>query len=174
MIFRKAEEADLKCIERIYDAIHTAEECGKSSVGWIRNVYPTAETALLAYRRGDLFVEEDENRIVGAAIINQQQVDVYEAGKWMYEALEQEVMVLHTLVIDPEMSRKGYGRKFVEFYEEYAVSNGCHYLRMDTQEKNMRAREMYRKLGYQEVDIVPCVFNGIEGVQLVLLEKKKA
>ena len=30
---------------------------------------------------------------------------------------------------------------------------------------------MYRKLGYREVGQVPTVFNGIDGVMLVLLEK---
>ena len=28
-----------------------------------------------------------------------------------------------------------------------------------------------KKLGYREVTIVPCQFNGIDGVELVLLEK---
>ena len=42
---------------------------------------------------------------------------------------------------------------------------------MDTNARNVRARAMYAKLGYVEADIVPCVFNGIEGVQLVCLEK---
>ena len=43
---------------------------------------------------------------------------------------------------------------------------------MDTNEKNSAARRMYAKLGYIESDMVPCVFNGIDGVNLVLLEKK--
>ena len=30
---------------------------------------------------------------------------------------------------------------------------------------------MYRKLGYKEIGIVPTTFNGITGVDLVLLEK---
>ena len=30
---------------------------------------------------------------------------------------------------------------------------------------------MYKKYGYTEIGIVPTVFNGIEDVQLVLLEK---
>ena len=42
----------------------------------------------------------------------------------------------------------------------------------DTNARNMRARALYQKLGYREADIVPCVFNGLEGVQLVLLEKQ--
>ena len=59
----------------------------------------------------------------------------------------------------------------MEYYETYALENGCRYLRMDTNARNTRARTMYRKLGYREAGIVPTTFNGIEGVQLVLLEK---
>lgn len=172
MIIRKATENDLQAITDIYSEIHTAEEKGLVSIGWIRDIYPTTRTAAMALQRGDLFVEEDEGMIVGAAIINQQQVDAYKNAKWNYVVTDNEVMVLHTLVISPKASRKGYGRNFVSFYEQYALSYNCHYLRMDTNLKNSHARAMYKKLGYNEIGIVPCVFNGIEGVQLVLLEKK--
>ena len=57
------------------------------------------------------------------------------------------------------------------FYEEYARRQGCRYLRMDTNVKNARARAMYAKLGYREIGVIPTTFNGIEGVNLVLLEK---
>ena len=53
-----------------------------------------------------------------------------------------------------------------------ARENGCTVLRMDTNAKNAAARRLYQKLGYAEPDIVPCKFNGIPNVQLVLLEKK--
>ncbi len=43
---------------------------------------------------------------------------------------------------------------------------------MDTNQKNTAARALYKKLGYREVDIRLCGFNGISGVNLVLLEKK--
>lgn len=172
MIFRKANTDDLAAVVIIYSDIHTAEEKGEVTIGWIREVYPTEETARLALEREDLFVAEDNGVIVGCGIINQTQVKVYEAGNWKYKASDDEVMVLHTLVISPKMGRKGYGRQFVGFYEEYALAHGCHYLRIDTNAKNANARAMYKKLGYEEIGIVPCVFNGIEGVQLVLLEKE--
>lgn len=168
MIFRKAKEADLQAISDIY----SAQESGKVYIGWIRDVYPTYETAESSLRRGDLFVQQDEDLIVGAAIINHQQVDVYKNIKWKYEASDHEVMVLNTLVISPKVSRKGYGRSFVKFYEEYALSHNCHYLRIDTNAKNSNARAMYKKLGYSEMGTVPCVFNGIDGVNLVMLEKR--
>lgn len=42
---------------------------------------------------------------------------------------------------------------------------------MDTNARNTAARALYKKLGYQEIGIVPTVFNGIPDVQLVLIEK---
>lgn len=172
MIFRKATTEDIPAIADIYDDIHTEEEAGRTSVGWIRGVYPTGKTAEAALLRGDLFVAEDNGIIVGTAIINQQQVDVYAGAGWEFPAQESQVMVLHTLVISPRVFGKGYGKAFVKFYEAHALSQGCPYLRMDTNARNTRARAMYKKLGYREIGIVPCVFNGIEGVQLVLLEKR--
>ena len=40
-----------------------------------------------------------------------------------------------------------------------------------TQRLASAVRALYRKLGYTETGIVPCDFNGIEGIRLVLLEK---
>ena len=171
MKFRKAAAADISAVAEIYADILTEQEEGRVFVGWARGVYPTEQTAKLALDRGDLFVQEADGVIVGAAIINQAQVDVYEGAAWQYPAGDEQVMVLHTLVISPKVAGKGYGLRFVEFYEKYALEKGCLYLRMDTNAGNARARALYAKLGYTEIGIGPCVFNGIEGVPLVLLEK---
>ena len=71
IMIRKATAFDIPAVAGIYDAIHTEEEQGRTVIGWIRGVYPTRKTAETALENGDLFVEEDEGRIVGAAIINQ-------------------------------------------------------------------------------------------------------
>ncbi len=170
-MIRRAAESDIMAVAAIYSSIHDAEERGDTTTGWIRGVYPTEDTAREALSRGELFVEEHDGAAVGAAIINRRQVDAYAEGAWRYDAADDDVMVLHTLVISPECSGKGYGRSFVRFYEEYARSCGCHYLRMDTNARNVKARAMYRALGYSEIGIVPTAFNGIEGVELVLIEK---
>lgn len=169
--FRKADDSDINEVDKIYSLIHTEEEMGRAQIGWIRNIYPVRKTAEDALLRGDLFVAEDETGVVGTAIINRIQVDSYKEGNWMYDASDNEVMVLHTLAISPKASGKGYGKRFVEFYENYALANNCSYLRMDTNAKNEKARAMYKKLGYAEIGIVNCSFNGIGGVGLVLLEK---
>jgi len=116
-------------------------------------------------------VLEENGQVLGAAIINQAQVDVYKQGRWMRSVPDCAVCVLHTLVISPDAAGKGYGRAFVRFYEDLARQTGCSELRLDTNARNTAARALYKKLGYQEIGIVPTVFNDIPDVQLVLIEK---
>ena len=171
MEIRKAQKADLDSIEKIYERIHDGEEKGLTTIGWIRNVYPTRKTAEDALERGNLFVMVEDDSVAAVAVINQIQVDEYKDAVWEHEATEQEVMVLHGLAVDPLGKGRGRGRAFVAFYEDYAKQHGCPALRMDTNVTNARARKLYQSLGYQEIGVVSCVFNGIPNVQLVCLEK---
>ena len=170
---RKATEADIDAISSIYEEIHDREEAGEVTIGWERDVYPIRDTAVQSVARGDMYVQEDQDGcVVGTGIINRIQVDVYAEGAWEHPAKDEEVMGLHTLVISKKTGAKGLGTEFLMFYENYARENGCPYLRLDTNEKNAAARAFYRKYGYREIGIVPTVFNGIPGVNLVLIEKK--
>lgn len=171
-MIRLATEKDIKAIAEIYEDIHTDEEAGKLSIGWQRGVYPTEQTAADSVAKGDMFVCERDGKVVAAGKINKEQVDVYYGADWEFPAKDEEVMVLHTLVVSPKVMTGGIGKEFVKFYEDYALENGCPYLRIDTNERNKRARAFYAKVGYKEIGIVPCIFNGIQGVNLVLLEKK--
>ena len=171
-MIRKAEKKDLAAVEKLYREIHDAEEAGLITTGWLRGIYPVKATAEAALSRDDLFVLEEDGRVLGSGIINQKQVDVYEGAPWRCQVPDDQVCVLHTLVISPAARGKGYGRAFIRFYEGYALERGCGELRIDTNERNLAARAMYRKYGYREIAVVPTVFNGIEGVGLVLLEKQ--
>lgn len=171
MIFRKASAADVSAVEEIYNDIHTEEEKGGLMTGWIRGVYPIRATAEWALERGELFVLEDEGRVVSAGIINQDQAEAYAQGRWVHELPADRVCVLHTLVVSPAASKKGYGKAFVCFYEDYARKTGCKACRLDTLEWNSVARTLYRKLGYGEVGIVSTELQGLTDVSMVLLEK---
>lgn len=169
---RRAVLEDIPQVEAIYDRILTEEESGRTAVGWIRGVYPTEKTALDALEAGTLFVLEQDGVIAAAAKIDRNQVPEYAGAPWRYpDAPGPQVMVLHTLVVDPAQAGRGCGTEFVRFYERYAMEQGCPYLRMDTNARNTAARRLYARLGYREAGIVPCVFNGIPDVQLVCLEK---
>ena len=171
-MIRKAERADIAAVSEIYKNIHALERQGKTTTGWLNGIYPVEATALAALGRGDLFVCEKDGTICASAIINQIQVDTYADCEWKYDAENSEVMVLHTLTVEPAFFGQGIGREFVKFYEDYARENGCKVLRMDTNARNLKARAFYEKAGYIESGCAPCVFNGIPDVKLVMLEKK--
>ena len=171
-MIRKATANDVPAIAAIYDAIHDQETLGLLTIGWEKGVYPTESTALSALKRNDLYVAEEAGQVLAAAIINHVQVDVYALADWVMEAGEHEVLVLHTLVVSPQAMHRGLGKAFVNFYEELARQKGCRCLRMDTNVRNTAARTLYKKLGYIEASVIPCTFNGIEGVELVCLEKR--
>ena len=56
---------------------------------------------------------KDAGIIVACGVINQIQYPEYAKAAWKYEADDSEVMVLHTLVVDPDQSKKGFGKTFV-------------------------------------------------------------
>ena len=183
--FRKANINDIDDIDRIYERTHDAEEAGLTTTGWVRGIYPVREVAEGSVGRDDMYVAEltvnvsgpdgeasAESRIVATGIINKTQVNVYLDCDWEYKAPDDKVCVLHTLAVDPDARGMGIGPAFVRFYETVAEDWDCEVLRIDTNARNKRARAMYAKLGYVETDIVPTVFNGIRGVDLVLMEKK--
>ena len=171
-IIRSAESKDIGAVAAIFERIIDDEERGISAVGWKRGVYPTKATAEAALAQGDLFVLEDGGRVVAAMRVNHEQVPEYSSCRWEYPAADEQIMVAHTLVVDPAAKGKGYGRQMVAFYEQYAKEHRCPFLRMDTNAINTRARALYKSLGYKEIGITPCVFNGIGQVNLVCLEKK--
>lgn len=171
-MIRKANENDIDAIECIYNKIHDLEESGASTIGWRRGWYPTRDTAMTALKHDELFVYDDSG-VLAAGIINRHQLDCYRQAHWHVSANDEEVMVLHTLVVDPDHSGQGIGTKMVKFYEQYARDNGCKALRIDTQAKNTTAKKMYARLGYTEVETIVCDFQpGLDAVNLVLLEKE--
>ncbi len=172
MHIRRARQSDLPTVAALYERTHDLEEQGLTTIGWIRGVYPTLATAEEALGRDALFVMKDEGELVAVAKIDQQQVPEYADCPWMNDAEPEQVLVLHTLVVDPEKKGKGYGKAFVAFYEELANDWDTPYLRMDTNERNTAARGLYRSLGYHEAGIVKCTFNGIPDVKLICLEKQ--
>ena len=170
-MIRKAEGNDVASVAAIYEHVLDRPDCF-DVIGWIRGIYPTRATAQAASDRGDLYVFEENDAVIAAAIINKLQVDNYADCPWLYAAPDDRVLVLHTLVVDPAASHKGVGSGFVAYYEAMAKNLGCTVLRMDTNVKNRPARSLYKKLGYREAGIVPCEFNGIPDVLLVCLEKR--
>ena len=145
MMIRKATRADIPAVTLLYEKIHDAEEAGLITIGWERHIYPTEKTAQAAVEADEMYVLEEDGKIIASARINAEQMPAYEFAAWEYAAKPDEVLVMHTLCVLPSEAGKGRGSAFVRFYEELARKSGRLYLRIDTNKRNANARRLYKK-----------------------------
>ena len=103
-------------------------------------------------------------------MINKIQVDVYLEAPWEYDAEDEDICVLHTLVISPRVFGKGLGTRFVRFYEEYAKKHGCSELRLDTNERNKAGQCM---LNWDTKRSPQCLLHLMESRELIWCFWKK-
>ena len=138
---RKGTMADVPAVAAVYDALLQYEGEHGTATGWQAGVYPTAAVAEGAAVQGTLFVLEEDGAVGAAMILNQVQAPEYAAASWLYDALPEQVLVLHTLCIAPRVARRGYGRAMVQYAEDWAVGTGCAVMRLDTWRHNRPARQ---------------------------------
>ena len=129
-MIRKATINDLEAVECLYEKMHDAKEAGLICTNWKRGIYPSRATALSALERQDLFVMEENGRIIGSGIINHVQLRIYAGASWKHNVPDNQVCVLHTMMISPAEFRKGHAGTFLAFYEHYALEHGCPELRV--------------------------------------------
>ena len=125
MLIRKATAADTAAIVDLFDATHTEEEEGRTTIGWLRGIYPTVKVVETGLSCDDLYVMEDGGVLVAICRINAEQGECYPGAPWLYAAPPEQVLVLHTLIVAPGQKDKGDGSSFVAYYEEEARRRGA-------------------------------------------------
>ena len=113
-MIRKATAADIDRCAEIYEAHLTNEANGKNWSNWRLGLYPVRATAENALAHDWLWVGEDEKGIFGCVILNQNQAEEYKKMDWHWEAADDEVLVIHTLVIDPNRRGEGKASEFLK------------------------------------------------------------
>ena len=101
-MIRPAQPQDLPAIAAIYEAILAQEDARPVSfTNWQRGKYPTLDTARAALEAGTLFTAEEDGEVYGCVNLNGEQLPEYADIPWQFAAGDDEVGVIHTLVIHP-------------------------------------------------------------------------
>lgn len=151
---RRAMMADVEAVRDLYDTLNDYLATHVNYTGWMKGVYPNAETALTGIQKEDLFVIYEEGHLAGTVILNHDQADAYEEGRWSEELNNEEVLVVHTLAIHPEYTGRGIATKLLEFAANYGKEQGIKAIRLDASIGNAPAQALYTKCGYKEAGIV--------------------
>lgn len=148
-MIRKAIQQDIDAVAASYEKLLTHEAVTHSYTNWKPGVYPIRQDAQRALDADTLYVLEENGQVCASMILNQHQAEAYGEMEWQYPARKDQVLVIHTLTMSPEMSGKGYGTRMVRFAMEEARRMGCTVIRLDTYVGNLPAQRLYQKLGFR-------------------------
>ena len=171
-MIRKATFDDIELIEDTYNEHFRHElEHGAFTI-FKKGVYPTRKDAEKAVDIGTLYVYEENNSIAGSIIVDKAQPTEYTKIVWGQTFTDDEVMVIHLLMVRPSKAGKGIATALVRYAVELAGNNSCKALRLDTGSQNIPAVSLYKKLGFQIVATASMnVGNAIEHSGHLFLEK---
>lgn len=173
MNIRLATYEDLDNIEALYTHLTEHIEETINYAGWVKDVYPTRDTAKSALERSDLFMLEKENNILGLVILNNIEDESYKDITWSVQAQSNELLVVHTLAINPNFRNMGSAKALMNFAKEYAMENKLKTIRLDTHIGNIPAYTLYESLGYKlcgtiELKDSSTPFNEVRCYDLIL------
>jgi ribosomal protein S18 acetylase RimI-like enzyme len=110
-------------------------------------VYPDRATLAADAREKTLYLAStDVEPLVGILVLNEYQNPEYADVPWTIHASR--VAVVHRLMIDPRLQRRGLARELMRFAEGRARELGYGAIRLDAFTLNPRALRLYHGLGY--------------------------
>lgn len=171
-MIRKATFDDIELIEDTYNEHFKHEKEHGAFTIFKKGVYPTPKDAEKAINLGTLYVYEENNDIVGSIIVDNVPPVEYTKIVWGQTFADDEVMIIHLLMVRPSMAGRGIATSLVRFALEVARNSSCKALRLDTGSQNIPAVSLYKKLGFQIVATASMkVGNAIEHREHLFLEK---
>lgn len=158
-LIEKATLEDINELEELYNSLNDHLEATINYPGWKKGIYPVRETAVNGIRENNLFVLRIDDEIAGSIILNHLQEDAYRKANWGIDVKNEDVIVIHTFVVNPKYMKKGVGQKLIDFSKEFCLKNGFKTIRLDVSIKNNPAIALYEKSDFKYVDTVDLGLN---------------
>lgn len=114
---------------------------------------PASVRRFLRVPTAAVLVAEQSGKVVGALVLSFRRT-----SDWAR---------LYSVVVAPSARGQGLGAKLVKQAERRARDRGCRGLRLEVREDNAAARNLYRRLGYDERQVLPDYYqDGAPGRRL--------
>lgn len=147
--YLKATNADIDEIEALYESVHSYCETNKNYPGWVRDLYPTRETAEDALLANTLFVVKMAGTIVATFILSHDPEPGYGDIAWGSEDDYSKIFVVHTLAVHPDYFGQHIAKNIVNFILEYGKKENMLEIRLDSYAGNLPALKLYEGAGFE-------------------------
>jgi len=144
---RKATPEDVNQILKITKAC-AAHMMHQNIFQW-NEYYPNASAFNKDIDRGECYVLESANEIIGCITISTFMDEEYTPIKWL--APNKNNIYIHRLAVHPKFQHNGYAQQLLTFAENYAKNNNYTSIRLDTFSQNKRNQKFYELRGYKKL-----------------------
>ncbi len=143
----KCDESRLDELADLYDRVVDYLEAHINYPKW-SHAYPCRESVREAILQGCQYACLADGRIAGAAVINDNPGGDYEAGEWSRPLKRGEYLIIHSLAVDPDRTRRGIGDFMVKEGLALARAEGFQAVRLDVVPGNTPAQKLYERNGF--------------------------
>lgn len=138
----------LEDIEAITILIQEAiKEMEKHDIYQWDGLYPTAEDFEADIKKENLYVAEENGKIIALYVISGESDEAYNNAEWKYP--RETSLVIHRFCVSPGFQNRGIGKKLLNKIESQIKSMGYDSVRLDVFKKNPYAQKLYRNNGYE-------------------------
>lgn len=172
MEIRTAKENErIKVIDFYYDMIDKMQ-ASEYRPTWKMGVYPTEEYLASLVMRNEVFIALEDDKIIGAMVLNHDCNESYSDTEWSVSAGKDEVTVLHLLSILPEYGGRGYGMQMLDFAIRRAARENQKAIRLDVMEENLPALKLYDAAKFKRLDTLRMFYESTGWTNFVMYEYK--
>ncbi|CAM3437958.1 GNAT family N-acetyltransferase [Zobellia roscoffensis] len=115
---------------------------------WNEN-YPSKQAFETDIERGELYILQEDNQIIGSIVLSTLMDEEYVPIKWLTPTGKN--IYIHRVAVHPDYQGKGYAQKMMAFAENYARENRFESIRLDTFSQNKRNQRFYEARGFQRL-----------------------
>lgn len=111
--------------------------------------YPNKAAFINDVNRGEFYVLENDNTILGCITISTFMDEEYTPISWLTP--NKNNIYIHRLAVHPNLQGKGHAQHLMEFAEYYAKENKYLSIRLDTFSQNKRNQKFYELREYKKL-----------------------
>lgn len=151
-VIRKCKESDIAHVAKFYsDVILWMNDNHVNYPRWNSQVYPNEQSVRTFSEKGDLYLYEDEGRILAAIAMDEIPQGNYRKVQWGRNLPEGSYVTMHAQAVDPDAHEHGVAGRLIRFCIETAIAQGYKAVRIHIAPDNAPSKRLYEKFGFIHV-----------------------
>lgn len=149
LIIKKAEEDQYEQVRDFYRSMTDRMKKRGFIITWVKDVHPSPAFLKESICSGTLYIGTIGETIVSSMVLSHDHNEEYEKIEWAEPLDDSQILVVHALGADPDVTGKGVGRSMVNEAIRIAENCGMRAVRLDVLESNKPAENLYLGCGFE-------------------------